>query len=144
MNEPIDPALFRAERKPAARPHAKRLAPLAPSTGPVGVTMVSPAYAHMVDEAVSRFQKHSGLEVIVLCNAAEPSWAAKLNLDLLVAPRPIVFFDIDWWLLRPFDFSQISDFQAVPDPIAFMPESFCYQDSELEGWPKETYFNAGF
>lgn len=121
------------------------LAPIIASEGYVGVTIVSPSYAHMAAEAVGRFQRNSGLEVITLHVTGEPSFAAKLNLDLLVAPRPIIFFDVDWWLLRKFDFADLgtSSFQAVHDP-GVNGDGFPVLDCKREGWTGEQYFNSGF
>lgn len=112
----------------------------------IGVTITSPKYRHLTDEAVRRFRKHSGLDVIVLWSEEEPAFAAKLNLDLLVAPMPIVFFDVDLWLLRPFDFKALAKagrFCAVPDPGAWNPLAFPHIDSKRNGWNKESYFNSG-
>lgn len=116
------------------------------STGPIGVTVTSPSYEHLTNEAVNRFRKHSGLEVIVLPCTSEPAFAHKLNLDLLVAPRKIVYFDIDLWLIRDFDFTSLANngrFNAVPDPGAWNPFAFPHTDSVNEGWDKSEYFNSG-
>jgi hypothetical protein len=149
MREPltIDPALFRASRTAKeSAPSSRRLAPLAPSAGPIGVTLVTPRYAHLVDEAVTRFTKHSGLDVLVLHASEECGFAAKLNLDLLIAPRPIVFFDADLWLLRDFDFAEMAcgeRFCAASDPCAFNSKTFCGMDCSSDGWDPATYFNSG-
>lgn len=114
--------------------------------GPVvGVTVVSPRYAYMAGEAVERFQKMSGLDVVVLHVGSEPAFAAKLNLDLLLAPRRIVFFDVDYWMLRPFNFSTLPTdrFSAVPDPGVGSKNQFPARDCAREGWAPETYFNSG-
>lgn len=121
---------------------ARRIHP----TEAIAVTITSPRYQHLTDEAVRRFQKHSGLDVVVLWSGQEPAFAAKLNLDLLVAPVPIVFFDVDLWLLRPFDFRSLAKsgrFCAVPDPGAWNPLAFPHTDCESNDWNKETYFNSG-
>jgi hypothetical protein len=122
------------------------LAPQIPSVGPIAVTVTSPGYDHLTAEAVRRFRRFSGLEVVVLPTSTEPAFAAKLNLDLFVAPRPIVFFDVDLWLLRPYDFRPLAKtgrWCAVPDPGAWNPRAFPHTDSVREGWEKDTYFNSG-
>jgi len=128
-----------------ARP-IRKLTPKVDSTGPIGVTLVSPRYLYLAQEAVSRFRKCTGLDVVILWSEAEPAFAAKLNLDLLVARRPMVFFDVDLWLLRPVDFGPLAKSDrwcAVPDPCAPNPETFCGRDSIREGWDPATYFNSG-
>lgn len=142
---------------PAPRPHSRpsllsrlgrprRLAPELRCEGPVGVTLVSPGYEHLAEEAVRRFRVSTGLSVLVLHVEREPSYAAKLNLDLLVAPRPIVFFDVDLWMLRPHEFAPLAGsgrFGAVPDAGAWNPRTFPYADCEREGWDRADYFNSG-
>lgn len=119
------------------------------SDGPIGVTFVSPGYEHLEKEAVSRFREMTGgLECLVIHTGTlrGSSFAAKLNLDLLVAPRPIVFFDADLWFIRPFDFASLGksdQWCAVPDPCSTNLSSFCGQDSKREGWEVGTYFNSG-
>jgi hypothetical protein len=88
----------------------------------------------------------TGLDVVVLWMEREPSFAAKLNLDLLLAPVPIVFFDVDLWMLRPFDFvplTQSGRFCAVHDTGPLDAGSFSYLDCRAEGWRPEEYFNSG-
>ncbi len=117
-----------------------------PISAAVGVTVISPKYEYLAAEAVNRFRAKTKLDVIVVYSNQEPSFAAKLNLDLLVAPNPIVFFDADFWMLRPYSFIPLATserFCAVPDPGAFTPLTFPYDDCEREGWDKEAYFNSG-
>jgi hypothetical protein len=118
------------------------------SEGAIGVTLVSPRYAHMEQEAVDRFRRNTGLECVIINtgNEKDPAFSAKLNLDLLVAARPIVFFDVDLWILRPVDFRELATsgkWCAVPDPCAHNLGSFCGKDSQREGWDPDTYFNSG-
>jgi hypothetical protein len=134
-----------AAARPVARP-TRKLTPKIESTGPIGVTLVSPRYMHLAEEAVSRFRKWTGLDAVILWSEVEPAFAAKLNLDLLVAPRPIVFFDVDLWLLRPVDFRPLAESDrwcAVPDPCAWNMEGFPGVDTAREGWDPDTYFNSG-
>lgn len=122
------------------------LAPQIQASAAIGVTVSSPKYAHLTDEAVKRFRAMTGLDVVVIWSQQEPAFASKLNLDLLVAARPIVFFDVDLWMLRPFDFvplAQSKFFSAVPDPGALNKDAFPHTDCEREGWEKANYFNSG-
>jgi len=114
--------------------------------GPLGVTIASPGYQHLVDEAVRRFRVHTGLKVLVLSLCEEPAFASKLYLDQFVVPRPIIYFDVDLWMLRAFDFEPLCGsgrWCAVPDPATWNPLAFPCTDCEREGWVKEDYFNSG-
>lgn len=116
------------------------------SEGAIGVTIVSPKYAHLAEEAVTRFRRCAGLDAVIVWSEAEPAYAAKLNLDLLIAPRPIIFFDADLWFLRPVEFREVAAsgrWCAVPDPCATHPETFCGKDVTASRWEPATYFNSG-
>lgn len=128
--------------------HGNSHRPLASVDSPaaIGVTIVSPAYEHLAEEAISRFRKFAGLDVVALEVPDSGGFAAKLNLDRYVAPVPVVFFDVDLWLLRKFDFAPLLNsgkWCAVPDPGAYNPQAFPHTDSEAEGWEKADYFNSG-
>lgn len=140
ISETINPARWAKRPKAANYP-----APIVDVGSMVGVTVVSSRYAHMAREAVERFQKMTGLHVVVLHSVAEPAFSAKLNLDLLLAPRRVVFFDVDYWMLRPFDFSTLpaDRFSAVPDPGVGSANQFPAKDCARQGWAPETYFNSG-
>jgi hypothetical protein len=145
-NCPIDPSLWSARPPRNYGGGSRAIAPVIESTPAIGVTVSSPKYQALTDEAVRRFRAATGLDVVVLWSEQEPAFAAKLNLDLLVAARPIVFFDVDLWMLRPFDFLPLARsgrFCAVPEPGAWNPRAFPHGDSEREGWDKSTYFNSG-
>jgi hypothetical protein len=116
------------------------------ATAALGVTLVSPKYQHLAEEAVARFQKNTGLDVVILTAKEENSFAAKLNLDLMVAAVPIVFFDVDLWIIRKYDFSPLlksGKWCAVPDPGSHNPHAFPHTDCQREGWNHDTYFNSG-
>lgn len=70
---------------------------------PVGVTVVSPAYREVGREAVRRFRKYAGLEVVTIRCRDEEGFVTKLQLDRHpeLKGRKVVYFDADWWLLRP-------------------------------------------
>lgn len=126
------------------KPIRKVSVPYIPSTGPIGVTVVSPDYAELAPEAIKRFQLCTGLEVITL-HPTKDVFTAKLHLDS-VAGRPIVFFDVDLWFLRPFDFSTLASgfhWNAVPDPCAALSNNFVGRDILAQKWDQGSYFNSG-
>ena len=136
------------ERKHTFRHPAKleRLPRLCEAKSPLGVTIVSPSYLEMAKEAVARFRRYTGLDVVSIQVDDTAGYGAKLCLDEYLPPRPIVFFDADLWLLRQYDFTalaQSENFCAVACPGAWNPEAFPHTDSEREGWNKATYFNSG-
>lgn len=116
-------------------------------TDAIGVTVVSPKYEHLANEAESRFRKMTGLDVVRITTNAEPAFFAKLTLDTYIQPRPIVYFDVDLFFLRPFDFSRLlssGKWCAVPDPGAAVPEGgFVFRDRNAQGWEPDQYFNSG-
>jgi hypothetical protein len=133
-----------APRKPRKLPTTRIL-----SEGPIGVTLVSPDFEHLAQEAVSRFRRNTGLECVVIHTGqkAISCFGAKLNLDLLLAPRPIVFFDADLWIIRPVELTELATsgkWCAVPDPCAYGDGGFPAGDVRREGWDPNTYFNSGF
>jgi hypothetical protein len=123
-------------------------APIVHAGGPVGVTVASPSFEPMVFEAVRRFHRFTGLDTVILHTATEPGFAAKLNLDQLVGPRRIVFYDADWWALRPLPLLNKAlasrAFWGVHCPGTFNPLSFPHTDCERLGMDKEDYINTGF
>jgi hypothetical protein len=128
------------------RSAAFALPPLYTQKATIGVTVVSTTYAEVAEEAIARFHRYTGLDVTVIRAREEPSFAAKLNLDTLIAPRPIVFFDADLWMLRPYDFTLLAEsdrFCAVHCPGAWNPSTFPHADCQANGWDKSTYINSG-
>jgi hypothetical protein len=112
----------------------------------LGVTLVSPKYAALAPEACRRFSAATGCEVLALWTNREPAYLLKLELDRLVAPQPIVFFDVDLWFLRPFDFEPLATgakFCAVLDLCVEHPQGFPRRDCAREGWNTTRYFNSG-
>lgn len=84
-----------------------------------GCTIITPSYAEMGLEAVSRFKRCTGLDVVVLYRDTEPAFEAKLEIPLLLKDQTVVFFDSDLWFLHKTDFTQFAnrhEFFAVKDP----------------------------
>lgn len=137
--------LVRVQPATAARPlplplkHPERRAAM------LAVTVVTPAYAALAEEACRRVREFTGLEVLRIEVEEGRGFEAKLKLPALCPARRILFFDADWWLLRAVDVTAIEgDFCAVPDPSTVDPGSFCHQDSQALGLEAARYFNSGF
>lgn len=113
---------------------------------PVGVTIISPSYSKVGKEAVRRFKEFTGLPVKIIRCRDEDGYYTKLCLDRKVGRRPIIYFDADWWALRPVNWASINFgvFSAVPDWGVFHPHAFPKEDCEMLGMRKDLYFNSGF
>lgn len=112
----------------------------------LAVTVVTPTYRHLEKEAVKRFRKNSGLPVKVIRCKDDEGFMTKLELDRLCGKKRIVFFDVDYWLLRPVDFSQWhpNNWYAVHDSAVFNHYAFPHTDCEKFTMDKMLYFNSGF
>jgi hypothetical protein len=109
-----------------------------------GVTIVTPSYKHLYAEAAKRFRKNTGLPVHAIRVADSRGFAAKLELDRLAPRGPIVFFDVDAWVIQPTDFSKLTGgWFAVNDPAVYTYGSFPKEDCEEFSIPKGFYFNSG-
>lgn len=114
---------------------------------PIGVTVITPAYRKVGREAVRRFKKFTGLDVIVLKGRDSDGFDLKLRLDQLLPNRPIVFFDADYWLLRKVDMKGICStgvWLGVQDTTIHHPHCFPYKDCAENGLDKHRYINTGF
>lgn len=112
----------------------------------LGVTIITPGYEAMGEEAVKRFQQHTGLPCSALRFNGDSGFAYKLALPDLAPPVPVVFFDADLWLLRTTDFpSQLAKgaVSAVRDPGTRDAGSFVSQDCSKLGLEPRQYFNSG-
>lgn len=112
----------------------------------IAVTVVTPSYRHLEKDAVKRFKKHSGLPVKVVRCADKDGFMTKLELDRFCGRNRIVFFDVDYWLLRRVSFEKwdASTWFAVHDSAVFNPHAFPHTDCEQFGMDKMRYFNSGF
>lgn len=113
---------------------------------PIGVCIISPSYAKLGAEAVRRFKKFTRLKVKIIRCKDEDGYFTKLCLDRLVGRKKVIYFDSDWWCLRPLDTSrlQFGAFCAAPDWGVFHPHAFPKEDCERLGMRKDLYFNSGF
>lgn len=112
----------------------------------IGVTVSTPKYAALSREAVVRFKRGTGLDVLVLkARDGEDAFLKKLRLELECPAVPCVSFDADWWLLRELDLSGLgTGWCAVHDAGVFHPAAFCKSDCERLELDKGSYFNSGF
>lgn len=112
---------------------------------PIGATIISTSYKRLGDEAVRRFKKHTGLPVKVIRCRDSSAFEAKLNLDNLTQRGPVVFFDADLWIIRPWEVTFGPDFGAVHDPMVFhgCETAFPARDCETLGLDKHRYVNSG-
>ncbi|MFZ2276763.1 MAG: hypothetical protein WAW39_03145 [Prosthecobacter sp.] len=109
------------------------------------VTICTPAYAHMREEAVAAFRRHFGLPVLVIECADSEGYETKMKLDLLVGPRKMVFCDLDFRPIRSFPpVWQSGAWCAVRDHGHKHPSSFASYDIEAHGLDALSYFNSGF
>lgn len=112
----------------------------------IAVTVVTPSYKHLEKEAVKRFKRHSGLPVQVIRVKDAEGFTAKLELDRYCGKQRVVFFDVDFWLIRPVKFEKwdVPHWYAVHDSAVFNPHAFPSTDCGLYKLDKLRYFNSGF
>lgn len=110
-----------------------------------GITVSTPKYAALAREAARRFKRFTGLDVITHHTTDVAAFTAKMNLDSLAPREPCIFFDADWWAIRPLDFTgwQADAWLAVADPGVFHPKAFCRPDCDTLGMDPGRYFNTG-
>ena len=111
----------------------------------MGVTVSTPKYAALAIEAVRRWKAFTGLpcEVIHCCDSK--AYQVKMELDQRMPAEPCIFFDADWWLLRPLSITWPREaWVAVHDAGVFHPGAFCQGDCERFGLDAALYFNSGF
>lgn len=113
----------------------------------IGITISSPGYHEMAQEAARRFRKYTGCDALILTTERRDSYDAKYALPFL-GDRTICFFDADLWLIRQTNLaplSQINGIAAVKDVTRHAENgSFCLQDARLLQFSPEEYCNTGF
>ena len=115
---------------------------------PLGVTIVTPGYEAMAEEAIRRFKAATGCEAVLRIEVPEgEGFNAKLHLDELCPARPIVFFDADLWMLREFDVGALmpvnDEWIAVHDPAVWDAESWPARDCATHEMEPGDYVNTG-
>jgi hypothetical protein len=114
---------------------------------PIGVTIISPSYRKVGNEAVKRFKKFTGLDVKVIRCSDKEGFDTKLQLDKLCPKQKIIFFDADWMLLRKTDILGLSNaglWLGVGDPTIHHPDCFPHKDCRDNGLDQHRYINTGF
>lgn len=111
----------------------------------IAVTVVTPSYRHLEKEAVRRIKKFTGLPVKVIRCKDEDGFMKKLELDKECGRQRILFFDVDFWWLKPCDVTKwcANAWLAVNDSAAMNPWAFPHTDCEAFGMDKLRYFNSG-
>lgn len=112
----------------------------------IGVTVRTPKYAALSEQAVARFKRYTGLKVKVIECDDSQAFQTKLEIDRQAPRTRCIHFDADWWALRQLDVAGWtgSTWLAVHDAGVFHPGAFCKADSEALGLEKSLYFNSGF
>lgn len=117
-------------------------------TAPLGVTIVTPGYEALAEEAIRRFKAATDCEAVLRIEVPEgQGFNAKLHLDELCPARPIVFFDADLWMLREFDVGllmpQNDEWIAVHDPAVWDLDSWPARDCAAQEMEPGAYINTG-
>lgn len=121
----------------------------------IGATLITPAYAEIGLEAVKRFKRHTGLDVVILWRDDGPdAFAAKLDIPLTIKDQTVVFFDSDLWFIHDVDLRWMDrrhQFYAVMDPgvndvadaSIKVAGAWARSDCEVLGINPNKYFNGG-
>lgn len=112
----------------------------------IGVTLSSPGFELLAEEARKRFMRHTGLQCVVVHTLTPQNYAAKLELPSMFN-QTVVWFDADLWFIRDVDlreFNEREEFFAVLDPGIHDLSHFPLHDSRLLGLDHLKYFNSGF
>lgn len=112
----------------------------------IGVTLSSPGFETLAEEARKRFQKHTGLQCFVVHTTKDHNYLAKLELANFFE-QTVVWFDADLWFIQDCDLSCFDDreeFFAVRDPGIYDTSHFPHHDSKVLDIDVEKYFNTGF
>ena len=113
----------------------------------LGVTIASPGYFDLANEAAARFRQFSGLDALIITTDRKDSYDMKYALPLL-GTRTLVFFDADLWFIRPIDltrFANLNGIAAVQDVTRHsFNGTFCLQDAVSLDMPPDRYVNTGF
>lgn len=113
----------------------------------LGVTIASPGYFELANEAARRFRKYSGLDALVITTDRNDSYDMKYILPLL-GTRTLVFFDADLWFIRQVSFARFANLNgiaAVQDATRHsFHGTFCLQDALGLDMPPDRYINTGF
>ena len=112
----------------------------------LGVTLSSPGFEQLAEEARKRFMRHTGLQCVVVHTQAAKNYEVKLELPKMFN-ESVVWFDADLWFVRDVDLAEFDDqeeFLAVLDPGIHDFNHFPLHDSKILKINHLKYFNSGF
>lgn len=113
----------------------------------IAFTIATPGYFDLAYECARRIRQFAGIDCLILTSEdRQNGYALKFELARLAGGRVFIFADSDYWMIRhmPMDrFIGVDGFCAVPDPAALHP-TFCKNDADVFGFPRDRYFNSGF
>ncbi len=112
----------------------------------IGVTVATPGYFDLAQEAARRFRRHAGCEVVILTSDKADSYDLKFSILDVIGDRTAIFFDSDWFAIAPLPIDQFYNTAcvwAVPDASRHALTSFCLNDALALGFPPDRYVNTG-
>ena len=110
----------------------------------VGVTTCDPAFEPLAIEAARRFRRFTGCDCIII-TSEKAGFDLMLEAVRVAHGRVMCLFDADWWMIcdTPMtEFIGMSGLAAVHDPST-MHNTFCRNDADVFGIPRERYVNTG-
>jgi hypothetical protein len=117
----------------------------------LGVTIITPAYQKVGQEAVRRWHQFTGQPCIELSAPNDTAaFRLKLLLPTFLPAVNVCYFDADLWLLRPLDIDSLLPkveafgLLAVRDPGIADPTGFVARDCQEQELDPLHYCNSGF
>lgn len=113
----------------------------------IGVTIATPEYKSLADEAAKRFRKYSGLDTCVIdMDSTKNGYESKFKLLDIFKGKRICFFDSDCFAVRNLNLNDIdfTDVAGVNDPTVLSSSGFVRKDCFTLGIPFAEYLNTGF
>ena len=113
----------------------------------ISFTISTPGYHELAVECARRIRQCAGIDCLVLTSEdRQNGYALKFELARLAGGRIFIFADADWWMIRHTPIAQFigeDGFCAVQDPAVHHP-TFCQNDADVFGFPRDRYINSGF
>lgn len=111
----------------------------------IGATIATTGYEELAQEAARRFRRHTGCHALILTADGRDGYDLKFEIPRLAGGRVFCFFDADLWFIRDVSLDRFAGMEGaalVPDPAALHP-TFCQNDADVLGLPRERYCNTG-
>ena len=109
-------------------------------------TIATPGYFDLAYTCAERIRKYANVDCLVLTSEdRQNGYALKFELPKLAGGRVFLFMDADAWLIRPVSLDKFIGMDGaafVPDPAVNFP-TFCQNDADVFGFPRERYCNTG-